>query len=58
MPTRKEPQEYAKVGCKDCWHPYGLQSLNPEKFVSVVTRILKGKFELLELKWNKNMQVS
>jgi hypothetical protein len=58
MPTRKEPQEYAKVGSKDCWHPYGLQSLSPEKFVSVVSRILKGKFELLELKWKRNIQIS
>jgi len=57
MPPRKEVVRFASVGIKDCWHPYGLQGLSPEKFVKVVSRILTGKFELLELKWNKNNQV-
>jgi len=53
MPARKEVEKYARVGTKDCWHPYGLQGLNPEKFATVVSRILKGKFDLLTLKWEK-----
>lgn len=56
MPPRKEVERFARVGTKDCWHPYGLQGLTPDKFVKVVSRILSGKFELLELKWNKNDQ--
>lgn len=56
MPPRKEKEEFAVVGEKDHWHPYGLQTLNPEKFGAIVTRILKGKFYLLDLKWEKAMQ--
>jgi len=55
MPPRKEAEKFAVVGTKDCWHPYGLQGLNPDKFVKVVSRILTGKFELLELKWEKEI---
>jgi hypothetical protein len=47
MPLRKEEEKYASVGVKDCWHPYGLQGLNPEKFALVATHILAGKFDLL-----------
>jgi len=57
MPPRKEAEEFANVGAKDNWHPYGLQGLNPEKFVKVVSRILAGNFNLLDLKWNKEYQV-
>jgi hypothetical protein len=56
MPPRKEKERFATVGEKDHWHPYGLQSLNPEKFSRIVTRILKGKFCLLDLKWHKDIQ--
>nr|MBN2277698.1 hypothetical protein [candidate division Zixibacteria bacterium] len=57
MPPRKEAEQFASSGTKDCWHPYGLQNLSPEKFVAVVSRILAGKFNLLDLKWNKELQV-
>ncbi|PKK82905.1 MAG: hypothetical protein CVT49_11380 [candidate division Zixibacteria bacterium HGW-Zixibacteria-1] len=58
MPPRKEAEEFAAVGVKDCWHPYGLQDLSPDKFVKVVTRILAGKFELLDLKWDKGIRMA
>ena len=32
---------------KNCWHPYKLQSLSPEKFVQIVEKILKGELNLL-----------
>ena len=55
MPPRKEAEKFAIVGTKDCWHPYGLQGLSPDKFVKVVTRILAGKFDLLDLKWDSGV---
>ncbi len=58
MPPRKECEKFAEVGMKDCWHPYGLQGLSPEKFGGVVSRILQGKFFLLDLKWKKNVHLS
>jgi hypothetical protein len=50
MPRRKEVERFARVGVKDCWHPYGLQALTPEKFVVVTSHILSGEFDLLEMK--------
>jgi hypothetical protein len=47
MPKRKKAIKYAKLGEKDLWHPYGLQSLNSNRFVHVVNRILNGKMGLL-----------
>ena len=35
---------------KTLWHPYGLQSLTPEKFIRVVNLILKGEHILLRFK--------
>ncbi|MFH2035032.1 MAG: hypothetical protein ABIJ45_01415 [Candidatus Zixiibacteriota bacterium] len=52
MPPRKEAEQFADVGVKDCWHPYGLQGLSPEKFGEVVSLILSGKYDLLKLKWD------
>ncbi|MCX6827084.1 MAG: hypothetical protein NTV06_07465 [candidate division Zixibacteria bacterium] len=49
MSMRKEAEQFARVTVKDCWHPYGLQGLNPERFVVVATRILRGEFVILEL---------
>lgn len=43
--TKRET--FAPLGPKECWHPYGLQSLQPEKFASVVNSILQGKNRLL-----------
>jgi len=57
MHPRKEAEQFADVGIKDCWHPYSLQGLSPDKFVKVVTRILAGKFDLLELKWDKGISL-
>ena len=33
---------------KDYWFTHGLQELSPEKFLTVVTKILKGEYVLLE----------
>jgi hypothetical protein len=57
MPARKEAEVFASSDIKDCWHPYGLQGLSPDKFAIVATRILKGKFDLLSLKWKKRAQI-
>ena len=50
MPKRKEAIVYAKVGDKDLWHPYALQSLSSERFTKVVNRILQGRFEMLNMR--------
>jgi hypothetical protein len=55
MPVRKEVERFARVGVKDCWHPYGLQGLNPERFVMVASHILKGEFDLLGFKHRKTV---
>jgi hypothetical protein len=47
MPRRKEPEKYAHLGPKDCWHVYGLQVLTPRKFADVVGEILKGRHTLV-----------
>ena len=39
---------------KTFWHPYGLQSLTPEKFIKVVNLILKGEHILLRFKRGKS----
>lgn len=33
---------------KSCWHLYSLQTLQPEKFVKVVTKILKRDYLLIK----------
>jgi len=38
---------------KTFWHPYGLQSLTPEKFIKVVNLILKGEHILLRFSRGK-----
>ena len=53
MPARKEVERFARVGIKDCWHPYGLQGLSPERFAMVTSMILKGDFDLLGFKPKK-----
>ena len=40
-------RDYAAPGAKECWHPYGLQFLQPEQFTSVVNSILKGEQRIL-----------
>lgn len=41
---------------KTLWHPYGLQSLTPEKFIKVVNLILKGEHVLLRFKRGKRSE--
>jgi hypothetical protein len=43
-------QNFAPVGPKESWHPYGLQSLRPEQFISVVNRIIRGENRLLPVR--------
>ena len=43
----KDPTKDSRVAVKDCWHPYGLQGLNPEKFVLISSKILLGKHGLI-----------
>ena len=50
MPRKKEPEKYAVLGPKDCWHLYGLQALSPNKFASVVGKILNGRHYLVRTK--------
>ena len=47
MPKRKEPENFAKLGEKNCWHAYSLQLLSPAKFNLVVGKILGGQYDLL-----------
>lgn len=46
MAKREEKKENLNE-TKNCWHPYKLQSLTPEKFVQIVEKILKGELNLL-----------
>ena len=41
---------------KTLWHPYGLQSLTPEKFIKVVNLILKGEHILLRFNRGKRAE--
>ena len=50
MPTEKEPEKFAVLGPKDCWHTYGLQVLTPKKFARVVGEILRGRHTLVRTK--------
>ena len=50
MPKRKEAEKFAVRGKKDCWHLYGLQVLTPNKFASVVGKILQGRHQLVRPK--------
>lgn len=40
---------------KDCWFTHGLQGLSPEKFLTVVTKILKGEFVLMEFPYARTL---
>lgn len=53
MPRRKDPPAYARVGSKDHWHPYNLQSLSPTKFVMVVGKILNGQYRVVTSRMHK-----
>ena len=58
MPARKEKEKFAKAAVKDCWHPYGLQGLAPEKFAHITTLILDGKHILLGVRYAKTTGVA
>ena len=47
MPKRRTTQEFARLGEKDCWHSYSLQTLSPSKFNDVVGKILRGRYLLI-----------
>ena len=53
MPKRKRAVKYAVRGEKDLWHPYGLQGLTTDRFALVVNGILRGRFDLLKLKYQE-----
>ena len=55
MPKRKDPEKFATLGEKDCWHSYGLQLLAPTKFSRVVGRILNGKYALVSSRLDKKV---
>lgn len=55
MPRRKEPEKYAVLGPKDCWHVYGLQVLTPKKFANVVGEILRGRHTLVRTRPQERM---
>ena len=46
MAKKRKPR--FKLPEKTCWHLYSLQSLNPEKFIKVVGKILKRDYLLIK----------
>ena len=56
MPKRKENQDFASKGEKDCWHSYGLQMLTPTKFSTVVGKILRGRYVLISSKLDRRLE--
>ncbi len=48
MPRRKQNEQFAPILEKDLWHPYELQSLVSRKFVTIVNKILKGEYSMLD----------
>jgi hypothetical protein len=47
MPKRKEAEKFADPGPKDCYQLYSLQVLAPNKFASVVAKVLSGRYMLV-----------
>ncbi|MFC1475751.1 hypothetical protein ACFLQW_01960 [Candidatus Zixiibacteriota bacterium] len=45
---RKGRKDGLKLPEKTYWHLYSLQTLNPEKFIKVVDKILKRHFVLIK----------
>lgn len=48
MPRRKKDEQHARIGEKDIWHPYELQSVVQRKFIVIVNRVLKGEYGILD----------
>lgn len=44
-PKKKETYKKPK---KMCWHLYSLQTLNSEKFIKVINKILRKEFMLIK----------
>jgi hypothetical protein len=44
----KKGKPELKTPKKTCWHLYSLQSLNAEKFIKVVAKILKSEYMLIK----------
>ncbi|MBU1148664.1 hypothetical protein KKI23_01100 [Patescibacteria group bacterium] len=53
MPKRKEEEQFAVLGEKDCWHTYSLQMLSPTHFSKVVSKILDGNYSLVVTRFEK-----
>ena len=43
-----------KPKAKEDWHSYGLQSLSPQQFLRVVSRIIDGEYRLLNTSVRKS----
>ncbi|MEE9441418.1 MAG: hypothetical protein V3V99_01970 [candidate division Zixibacteria bacterium] len=43
----KKKENYKKPR-KVCWHLYSLQTLNPEKFIKVIEKILRKEFIVIK----------
>jgi len=56
MPKSKDDKQFASLGEKDCWHPYGLQVLSPRKFSTVVGKILRGNYMLISSRYVRQSQ--
>lgn len=55
MPKRKEEEQFATLGEKDCWHTYSLQMLQPAHFSKVVSKILDGNYSLVVTRFDKTV---
>ncbi len=47
MPRRRQLPTYQRPASKDTYHTFGLQSLPPKQFTTVVRRILRGQNQLV-----------
>ena len=47
MRKYRKHETFAEMGPRNYWHPYGLQSLHPDKFIAVVNAIIGGSQKLL-----------
>ncbi len=45
--AKKRKSSY-KIPKKTCWHLYSLQTLNNEKFVKVVNKILRHEWQVIK----------
>lgn len=57
MPNRPRKFSRRTVNSKECWHTYGLQSLPPAKFASVVKKIMLDPSLLVAARANETLGV-